>query len=128
MVWRFWQKVAITGPNECWDWLGAVVADGYGQIRDQDGRVRGAHRLAWEMAYGSVPDGKQLDHLCRNRKCVNIRHLEVVTNRENVVRGFQSRQGDRCKFGHPYDGGTKRQRVCLTCQRRRWHEWKARQA
>ena len=86
---RFWEKVDKTGPNGCWLWTGACSRRGYGAILADfpDRRMLCAHRAAYEMLVGPIPDGLQLDHLCRNRPCVNPAHLEPVTGRENVLRG-----------------------------------------
>lgn len=72
--------------SACWVWLLSIRPDGYGQYR-LDGRPRLAHRIAYERANGVIPDGLELDHLCRVRACVNPDHLEPVTNRENTRRG-----------------------------------------
>lgn len=81
---RFWSKVDKSGT--CWLWTASIRATGYGQFRVGK-RTRDAHRVAWELTNGSVPDGLQLDHLCRNRACVRPDHLEPVTQRENILRG-----------------------------------------
>lgn len=73
---RFVEKVELA-PDGCWNWLGAKV-HGYGKI-GAGGRGNGtivAHRVAYEWLVGPIPDGLQLDHLCRNRSCVNPSHLE----------------------------------------------------
>lgn len=70
----------------CLIWQGCVGTHGYGQVRDR-GVVRRAHRVAYEREVGPIPDGMQLDHLCRVRACVNVEHLEPVTQTENVRRG-----------------------------------------
>lgn len=89
-VWvRFWQKVERT--DECWLWAGAVNDSGYGAIWDGY-RLVYAHRLSYEMHGGAIPDGMQLDHLCRVRRCVNPAHLEPVTHRENIDRGVACRR------------------------------------
>ena len=74
------------GKNGCWNWEGSLTNDGYG-ICSYKGKNKVAHRLIYELINGKVPDGLQLDHLCRNRKCVNPDHLEIVTCKENVRRG-----------------------------------------
>lgn len=80
---------ALTGRSvqegECRVWTGAKSADGYGRIKHQ-GAPRGAHRVAWELIHGVVPHGMELDHLCRNRACINVDHLEPVTHAENMRR------------------------------------------
>lgn len=70
----------------CWVWTGNFQTHGYGTIT-VDGKGRVAHRFRWEKVNGPVPDGLELDHLCRNRACVNLDHLEPVTHAENVRRG-----------------------------------------
>lgn len=80
---RFMAKVDQSG--DCWLWTAHVNADGYGVFRF-DGQMGGAHRFAWRLLVGEVPDGMELDHLCRVRHCVNPAHMEVVTHAENVRR------------------------------------------
>jgi hypothetical protein len=70
----------------CWDWQLYKIPTGYGQVRVAN-RLYPAHRFYYEEKYGPVPEGYVLDHLCRNRGCVNPDHLEPVTQRENVRRG-----------------------------------------
>lgn len=84
---RFWSKTAIQ-PNGCVEWTRCKDGSGYGSFR-VDGKSVLAHRWAYEWANGagSIPDGLQLDHLCRNRACVSPKHLEPVTARENTLRG-----------------------------------------
>lgn len=72
--------------NGCHVWTAKKNAEGYGYFW-LGGRDRRAHRIAWEWAKGPITEGRQLDHLCRNRACVNVDHLEPVTCRENVLRG-----------------------------------------
>lgn len=101
---RFWVKVQPTGF--CWEWTGARNDDGYGSAWT-NGRSRRAHRMAYELLVGPIPDRMQLDHLCRNRACVNPDHVEIVTLEENVRRGYSptamNARLDRCRRGHPLD-------------------------
>lgn len=81
---RFWAKVDKT--PECWLWKASVQPAGYGQFW-LNGTYIGAHRYAYQLLVGPIPDGLQVDHLCRVRACVNPGHMEVVTLSENVLRG-----------------------------------------
>lgn len=84
---RFWEKVDTSaGPLGCWPWTASGSRDGYGQF-SADGRGVRAHRFAYELLVGPIPEGLQLDHLCRNPGCVNPAHLEPVTGWENTMRG-----------------------------------------
>jgi hypothetical protein len=124
---RFWPKVDKT--DECWIWRGGLTSNGYGSLSagGSNGRKLLAHRVAYEFVIGPIPEGLDLDHLCRVRACVNPAHLEPVTRRENLIRGntIIAAQVARthCPQGHPYDeantflshGGRKRQ--CRICTR-----------
>jgi len=102
---RFWSKVDKSG--DCWLWT-AGLRLGYGQFRrtHDRGNPAVAHRYAYEITKGQIPAGMQLDHLCRNRACVNPDHLEPVSQRVNMLRGLQSRlangMDDKCAHGHRY--------------------------
>ena len=86
---RLWPKALVGTWGECWLWTGAVDKDGYGRLWMNDGRrSAAAYIVAYELTFGSVPAGLMLDHLCRNRRCVNPTHLEPVTNEENLRRGI----------------------------------------
>lgn len=87
---RFWMKVTGDSYEDCWTWTAALADTGYGRFRTP-GRTVFAHRWAYEQVIGPIPDGLQLDHLCRNTRCVNPWHLDPVTGRVNVRRGIEAR-------------------------------------
>ncbi len=94
----------IPEPNSgCWLWEGHLNQDGYGTLG-----IHQAHRVAWKLLCGPIRSDHDIDHLCRNRCCVNPAHLEPVTTRVNVLRGqnFSAFYAVRthCDAGHPYDG------------------------
>lgn len=124
----FWDKVAEQADG-CWHWTGATDSAGYGRFRPHDPTTTNmAHRVAYLALVGPIPDGLQLDHLCRVRKCVNPDHLEPVTARENILRGYgrganEARQ-TRCQNGHPLSGDNlyikpNGRRQCRQCNRDR---------
>lgn len=80
---RFWSKVVKT--EDCWEWTGAKTGAGYGHVLLNYKNVY-AHRLSYELLVGPIPEGLVIDHVCRNRGCINPEHLEPVTPRENVMR------------------------------------------
>ena len=134
---RLWPRVEKT-LGGCWLWTGHVNRKGYGMIADADGRYREVHRVVYEIEVGPVPAGLELDHLCRNPRCVNPAHLDPVTHRENVLRGAgwgaANAAKERCSYGHPFTPENTRlythrgqtRRVCRPCEARREHERKAR--
>jgi len=99
----FWPRVDKT--DGCWLWKGSLSTLGYARWR-LDGRQQGAHRIAYEALVGPVPEGLELDHLCRVRHCVNPAHLEPVTHRDNVLRGTsfiaENAAKTHCPQGHEY--------------------------
>lgn len=116
----FWARVEKTPA--CWLWKGSLN-QGYGQFAFRKKIVR-AHRFAYELLVGPIPDRLTLDHLCRVRACVNPDHLEPVTDRENILRGtgLSARNAARthCKRGHLFDEANTynngRRRRCRACK------------
>lgn len=101
---NFVAKLEFSG--ECWLWRGGTSGDGYGRFK-YERRMVSAHRLAYELVVGTIPKGKELDHLCRNRACCNPVHLDPVTCRTNLLRGETAAAANvrktHCPAGHPYD-------------------------
>lgn len=125
---RFWSKVDTSGP--CWEWTATRNHLGYGQIwSGPRGRLLMAHRAAYELLVGPIPEGLELDHLCRNRACVDPDHLEPVTHAENMRRApydapASKRAKTHCPKGHPYSGSNlyvnpKGSRECRACRKER---------
>ena len=111
---RFWDSAdTFSTPELCWVWQG-VCHRGYGQFWVGGRNVR-AHRFAYGAFVGPIPDDLEIDHLCRNRSCVNPAHLEPVAQAENRRRADAART--RCPAGHLYDGVNLRgNRICLICR------------
>ncbi len=124
---RFWSKVDKR-EDGCWVWIAGTFPTGYGRFF-VGGVRRRAHRIAYEALVGPVPDGLELDHLCRVRNCVNPAHLEPVTHAENMRRGCQA-TATHCLRGHKftkantiYRADRPGQRECRACARERGRRW-----
>ena len=87
---KFWMRVNKEHPSGCWMWIGAKGQNGYGAMRWGESmkaaKPVGAHRIAYELERGPVPEHMTIDHLCRTKLCVNPAHMEIVTLEENVSR------------------------------------------
>lgn len=122
---KFWPKVAL-GDGGCLVWIAGKTSKGYGNFRNGSGWIQ-AHEVAWLLAGRTIPAGKELDHTCRNRACVSLDHLELVTSRENTLCGegitSQNFWKDECDQGHPftkkntYVAPQSGQRKCRMCMR-----------
>jgi hypothetical protein len=120
---RFKAKFVVAA-NGCWQWTASAHPKGYGQFRGLAGEQY-AHRAAYKFRHGEIPFGCEVDHLCKNRGCVNPDHLEAVPHRENMRRsdalmGINSRK-THCLQGHPFDSkntyvySTTGRRFCRMC-------------
>lgn len=100
---RFWSKANWDAHDDerCWQWLASLKPEGYGQFRFE-GLTVYAHRMAYELEVGPIPNGLDLDHICRNRSCVNPSHLDPVTRKENIHRGDAMKLKSHCGSGHEY--------------------------
>lgn len=98
----FWRQVEIADADACWRWLGPHTPAGYARYHKHGE----AHRFIYELESGPIADGLQIDHLCRNRWCVNPAHMEAVTQKENVLRGVSpcaiNARKTHCPQGHSY--------------------------
>lgn len=135
---RFMRKV---DKQDCWLWTGGLTHDGYGRfyrgLIDGVNRFTIASRFAYEALVGPIPDGLQVDHLCRVRRCVNPAHLRLLTGRENKLAGdtINARNAAKthCPKNHPYDAVNTYltpdgRRDCRTCRSEAGRRSRARRA
>lgn len=128
---RFYSKFEVGPADSCWPWQGTTIPSGYGQfhVATNGGRALRvmAHRASYELAFGPIPNGLTIDHLCRNVSCVNPHHLEAVSIKVNILRGTapsarRARQ-THCKRGHlfspenTYIYPPTGHRTCRRCRR-----------
>lgn len=125
---------SIKGPDECWNWAGHVGKNGYAYA-SYKGKATTAYRASWEHLVGDIPDGYEIDHLCKNPRCVNPKHLEPVTPMENNMRSTSpaslAAKKTHCSNGHPFSCENTKlilrpnghyDRRCKTCHRTRERE------
>ena len=115
---RFYNKVDKT--QTCWNWTAGINYKGYSKF-GYNGKTVYGHRFIYEQIIGPIAQGLQIDHLCRNRKCVNPEHLEAVTLAENLRRQHLEPNSNgmktNCPKGHEYTRTDSRgKRVCQTCK------------
>ena len=132
-------RCLVDPSTGCWLWTRSLKGNGYAQVSYRNRRSVAAHTLSYRFRYGVVPDGYELDHLCRVRHCINPDHLEPVTHLENMLRGDAGKKAAaenlakmHCKRGHPYSGANlyinpKGARVCRACVALSARKWRSRQ-
>ena len=115
----------VRDSDSCWSWTGSTNSSGYGQFRHKGVKIN-AHRFSFELLRGEIPAGLELDHLCRNRRCVNPDHLEPVTSFVNKMRGrsFSALNAAKthCSRGHAFTPTNTRKRPsgwreCRACRK-----------
>jgi len=127
---RFINKIKIDPLEGCWLWQATINARGYGHICINYKQLK-AHRVSYEHWKGEIPSNLQVDHLCKNTSCVNPLHLEIVTQKENMVRSTiwnKMRNKTHCPSGHQYKGenlkiSKRGYRICKKCEKRDWKKY-----
>jgi hypothetical protein len=125
---RFASKYLVVG--DCWLWQSPLDKDGYGSFYFRR-RSRRAHRVAWFLHRGPIPSGLVVNHVCKNRHCVNPQHLELLTARENALQDSLSPASlnvrkTHCKQGHEFDRVYGGQRYCSVCDAEKARRLRAR--
>lgn len=128
---RFLLRIEACRTDGCWIWDRSLQGDGYGYFHRTNGGSTYAHIVSWERVNGPVPEGMELDHLCREPRCFNPEHLEAVSHQVNVLRGVgvAARRATQthCVAGHEFTEENtyilSGYRNCRTCHKRRSREW-----
>lgn len=110
---KLWNKISPEPNTGCWLWTGAINSGGYSNMKHGD-KYTCAHRVSYEFYRGPIPEGMVVDHLCRVKSCVNPSHMEIVTQRTNVLRGDVPTT--HCPNGHEYTSDN----TYLSKQKRGW--------
>lgn len=111
---RFKNKYSVD-EHGCWVWQASLDKDGYALFNDQNYKTVRAHRFSYEITFQKIAAGMVIDHLCKNRRCVNPEHLEPVTNKENILRGDRVKK--ICQHGVAH---TRCKDGCLTTYHREY--------
>lgn len=119
---RFWQKVDLDWKTGCWNWVGSKNKDGYGNL-SINGKNVTSHRFSYELFKSKISKGLTIDHICRNTSCCNPNHLEIVTIKDNILRGTSfaasNARKTHCPQGHEYtkeNTYTTEGRRCRICK------------
>lgn len=120
-------ELRVIKTDKCWIWMGSLNGQGYADIKIS-GKSHKVHRLMYERHREKIPEGLVIDHLCRNRGCLNPEHMEPVTSEENTRRGLTK---DSCGRGHKMSGGnikmSKGKRECRECNKINSKNWRRKQ-
>ena len=100
---RFVEKFELDPETGCWNWAASISRKGYGRFQVASKKAVEAHRVSYEIFVGDIPPGLEIDHKCRNRRCVCPSHLRAITHRENTD---HDRRKTQCENGHPYTEGS----------------------
>lgn len=123
---RLFSKIVFDPETDCWNWTGTLGGRGYGQIRFRGRKMAYVHRLMYAWLLGPLPTGigsdiPTVDHTCENYRCCNPLHLQLLSQRNNILKGgsisAEYARRTHCKHGHLLDGLRANSRYCKTCNR-----------